>query len=702
MKGLPPSLCPVLFGLVSTLLPISPALAQSVIVPDETLGEERSVVIENFGGTPNEVITGGARRAQNLFHSFVEFNVEEGRGAFFNNPDGVANIFSRVTGNNPSEIFGTLGVLGNADLYFMNPNGILFGPNASLNVEGSFAAVTADAIQFGEQGFFSAANPEVPNQLLTVDPSAFFFSQIPQGNIASTSAVPAGFQVPNGENLLFLGGDVSFSESQLIAPGGRVDIGAVSGIGSVGLNADGVLSFPEGLERADVALTNGATVDVKADDGGDIAITAQNISLTNNALLEAGIAEGLGDINSQAGDIILNATENILVAESSTVSNDISQNATGTGGSIDITSTTLNMLNIGTLIVSTSGNGNAGNIFIDVQGSMVMDSSGVTSNSLEEANGVSGNLEISTGSFSANNGSQLSTTNFSGGDAGDITIEANGSVSFNGFSITDDNGILSSGARTNIEEGVTGNSGTILIIAESLSITDVAQITSIHLGERGNAGNITIDVTDSVQITGFTLDGEDQVPSGLFTRLINAVGRSGNIEVNAESIFIENEGQISASTQGIGDGGRIVLNARDVIVLDTGGSLTNNVSENAIGNGGNIELNTQSLIATRDASLQTATFGEGDAGDIIINAPRQVQLTNSRLGANVAPDAVGSGGNINITTTTLELLGGSGLVTRTSSEGDAGNVIINVNDRVVIDNSGISTTVETGAVGNGG
>ena len=143
----------------------NPALSQaSNIVPDNTLGEESSQVIknQNVNGLPTEVITGGAQREQNLFHSFQEFNVSEGRGAYFNSPNvDIQNIFSRVTGSNPSEIMGVLGTFGesNPDLYLINPNRIIFGENSSLDVGGSFTATTADAIEFGEGGLFSAVAP---------------------------------------------------------------------------------------------------------------------------------------------------------------------------------------------------------------------------------------------------------------------------------------------------------------------------------------------------------------------------------------------------------------------------------------------------------------------------------------------------------------------------------------------------------------
>lgn len=130
------------------------ALAQ--ITPDTTLGNENSTVTST-----GEVdsINGGATRGANLFHSFGEFNINEGRAAVFTNPTGIENILTRVTGANPSNILGTLGVAGNANLFLMNPNGIIFGANARLDIGGSFVGTTANAITFGEQGFFSATNP---------------------------------------------------------------------------------------------------------------------------------------------------------------------------------------------------------------------------------------------------------------------------------------------------------------------------------------------------------------------------------------------------------------------------------------------------------------------------------------------------------------------------------------------------------------
>lgn len=199
------------FGLVSFLTVTEglynpqPIVAQ--VIPDNTLGAENSLLIKL--NELNERIDGGAMRGSNLFHSFLEFNVGESRGVYFANPAGIENILSRVTGGNPSNILGRLGVLGGANLFLLNPHGILFGPNASLDIKGSFVAATANGIQLGEKGFFSATEPEKSN-LLSVNPGSLFFNQVAthSGNIINRGNLAVGKNLTISANNLDLQGQL--------------------------------------------------------------------------------------------------------------------------------------------------------------------------------------------------------------------------------------------------------------------------------------------------------------------------------------------------------------------------------------------------------------------------------------------------------------------------------------------------------------
>jgi filamentous hemagglutinin family protein len=341
--------CPLLGSLtVGGILLFNGNQVLAQITPDNTLGDENSVV--NTRDATSDSIDGGAIRGQNLFHSFQEFNVDAGRGVYFSNPEAVTNIFSRVTGNDVSNILGTLGVDGAANLFLINPNGIIFGEGASLDVNGSFAATTASGVEFGEQGSFDAINPQIP-QLLTINPSAYLFTQIQEtATIESKSLVATGetsqgtevlgLRVRDGQDLFLLGGDITLDGSRLNAFGGKVQLGGLKEPGEVRLDADGSFIFPENVARGDVSLTNQSRVDVQGD-RGSIKIEARNINLSNFSFLIAGIESNSEQVNPQAGNIILSATNNIEILDNSRIRNSVGFNTTGNAGNIEISSNSL-------------------------------------------------------------------------------------------------------------------------------------------------------------------------------------------------------------------------------------------------------------------------------------------------------------------------------------------------------------------------
>ncbi|MEM8613711.1 MAG: filamentous hemagglutinin N-terminal domain-containing protein, partial [Cyanobacteria bacterium P01_H01_bin.105] len=188
--------------------------AQAQLIPDQSLGGESSIISTDRAvrGELADLIEGGATRGPNLFHSFSEFNVNDAQRVYFANPINIESILSRVTGNNTSDIRGTLGVDGNADLFLINPNGIIFGPDVSLDIDGSFYATTAEAVEIGD-GVFSAIAPQ-QSQLLAINPSTSFWNYLTEnsGDITNRGQLVAG------RNLVLAGNSLDL-EAQLAGLG---------------------------------------------------------------------------------------------------------------------------------------------------------------------------------------------------------------------------------------------------------------------------------------------------------------------------------------------------------------------------------------------------------------------------------------------------------------------------------------------------
>ena len=726
---------------VSGILIFKCERAFSQITPDNTLGAESSVV--NTRDATSESIDGGAVRGQNLFHSFQEFNVDAGRGAYFANPDAVTNIFSRVTGGNPSNILGTLGVDGAANLFLINPNGIIFGQGASLDVQGSFTATTADGVEFGEQGFFSAVNPESP-KLLTINPSAYFFNQLSPGAIANNSI---GLRVPDGQNLLLLGGDVNVDGGGIVASGGRIDIGAIAGQGVIGLNSNGSLNIPDSIARGDVSLTNGAAFLVYGDGGGDIAIAAKNINILSRSNLNAGVFSNSSLPDAQAGDITIDATDNIIV-DNGRVANEVSLEAVGNAGDIFINANSLQVLN-GSLIESlTSGQGDSGNVTVRASNIELAGTSsdGQLSSSLftnigSQAQGNGGNLTINTDNLSLSDRAEISASTFGQGDTGNISITADNSISLdassyilnnvqsidavgdagkieittgslsatNGsqidsftrgrgnagnISITADNSVsldTSSYILNNVESSdAVGNAGKIEITTGSLSATNGSQIDSATRG-RGNAGDITIQASNAVTFDGFDNNG---FPSASFSSVeAGSEGDGGNINIQTGNLVARNGGQINAGTLGKGDTGNISITADNSVSLDTSSSIVNNVQGiDAVGDAGKIEITTGSLSATNGSQIDSFTRGRGNAGDITIQASNAVTFDGfdnnglpSASFSSVEAGSEGDGGNINIQTRNLVVRNGGEINASTLGKGDTGNIFITADNSISLD-----------------
>ncbi|NJR47791.1 MAG: filamentous hemagglutinin N-terminal domain-containing protein [Hyellaceae cyanobacterium CSU_1_1] len=705
--------------------------AFSQVTPDDTLGDESSVV--NTRDATSDSIDGGAVRGQNLFHSFEEFNVGEDRGVYFSNPEAVTDIFSRVTGNNVSNILGTLGVDGAANLFLINPNGIVFGEGASLDVQGSFTATTADGIEFDEQGFFSAVNPQ--DSVLTISvPLGLQFGSSP-GMIINRSFVldntgdNVGLQVPAGENLTLVGGDVSFEAGEATARGGNIEIGGLGAAGTVAFNDDGGLSFPDNVAKADVSLSNAADADVRGTSGGSVNINANNLTLETGEFggssIRAGITADSTSTEEDAGDITINATDNLTI-DDSTILNRVDLLREGDAGNIKITTGSLNLTNGGRISATTAGEGNAGGIEITATDSIIIDgesdnldecvfcdnsdgsNSGVFSLVDSDASGNGGEIKVTASSLMFTNGGRIDATTSGQGDAGNINLN-----------IQDNIEILSSEIFSNVESGAAGSAGNIEIKTNRLLVQGGGLVTTAVIENgSGRGGNLTVNASESIEIIGTTADGSS--PSGLSAETRGS-GIAGNLEIATGRLSVRDGGTVKADTADSGRGGNLTINASEMVEVLGGsinGQFSSSISADTSGSGdaGNITVTTQYLVTEAGGFVGgVARMGStGNAGNLTINASDSIELIGrtpgrnfpSGISASVLENASGDGGNVSIETQELRIRDGAGILVSNLGRGQAGTLEINATDSIKMFGSsgGGDLNVSSGleATGQGG
>ena len=727
------------------------------ITPDRSLGTEASVVTPNveIKGKIADRIDGGAIQDTNLFHSFEQFNIGDLQRVYFANPAGITNIFSRVTGSNLSEIFGTLGVNGNANLFFINPNGIIFGENASLDLGGSFVASTANALQFGDRGFFSATDPEQP-ALLTVKPSAFFFNQIKAGKIENSSTTPAGLdlleqslsglRVPDGQSLLLVGGDIAIDGGGYHAPGGQIELAGIAGSGTVGLNFDGndlSLNVPEALERADISLTNEAFVNTGGEGGGVIAVWGRQVQLSDGSQIAA------PTLGSKAGrGLTVNASESVKLNGTSLdklLSSGLFTQTGGTGDAGDLTITTKNLLveNGARILAGTFSEGNAGNLTVNASESV--HAIGVTGfiPSLENSfssrigsdagrffgsrlrlnllfdqtslTGKGGNVTILTRHLELLDGAQIGASTRGDGDGGNLTVNASKSVELIGV---DPLKGTPSGLFTQTRGK--GNAGNITIDTERLSILN-SQSGSFSSGE-GNAGDLTVRASESVEVRGKVMSGDIESPALLAAQVETfGSGRGGKLIVETGRLSISNGGVLQAATFGQGNAGNLIIRASEVEVFDTP---NDNLFPTGIfagveidpdqtrtppkGEGGDLTIETERLSVRNGAEVSVSTAGIGNAGELRIQASELVEVIGtspnnnfkSKISAEVKPDGIGNGGNLRIETGQMIVRDGAEVTVSSVGSGRAGDLLYIKAGFLSLDNQG-SITATTKSLDGG-
>ncbi|WP_414572339.1 filamentous hemagglutinin N-terminal domain-containing protein [Nostoc sp. CCY 9925] len=658
------------------------------ITPDNTL--PNNSIVTPDGSTFN--ITGGTQAGNNLFHSFSEFSVHFGSTASFNNAVDIQNIISRVTGGSVSKIDGVIHGHGTANLFLINPNGIIFGRDARLDIGGSFVGTTANAIGFGDRGFFSASNPETSPSLLTVNPSALLFNQIQTASIQNNSV---GLRVPDGNSLLLVGGDINMDGGRLYALGGKVELGGLASAGTVGLNGDGnnlSLSFPNSVERSNVFLDNSAGIYVAAGDGGSIMINVRNLEMTGESFLNAGIdREPISD-NSKAGNIEVNATGVINLSNESNIYNLVLSKANAQGGNVEISTSALQLEGRTQVGAGTFGEGKGGDLTIHANTLLLKDGAQVSARTFGEGKG--GDLTIHANTLLLKDGAQVDASTFGEGKGGNLTVHAQ-DVQL--IDTAANSRQVPSALGTSAEVNSTGDAGNLTIHANTLLVKDGSVVSTSTFGE-GKGGNLTVHAQD-VQLIGTSADG--QSPSGLnASTQTNSTGNAGNLTIHTNTLLVRDGAQVNASTFGEGKGGNVTVHAQDVQLIGTSADgeflsgLFARQESTSTGDAGDLTIYANTLLVKDGSVVSTTTFGAGKGGNVTLHA-QDVQLIGtsvdgqspSGLNASTQTNSTGNAGNLTIHTNTLLVRDGAQVNASTFGEGKGGNVTVHAQDVQLIGTS---------------
>ncbi|MBD1997370.1 S-layer family protein, partial [Leptolyngbya sp. FACHB-541] len=412
---------------------------------------------------------------------------------------------------------------------------------------------------------------------------------------------------------------------------------------------------------------------------------ADSFSLTNGASI---IASTAGEGN--AGSVTVNARDRVSLDVGDIFSN-VRETAVGNGGAIRIFADSFSLTNGASIIASTAGEGNAGSVTVNARDRVSLDFGDIFSNVRETAVGNGGAIRITANTFSLSNGANLLSSTIGQGNAGNITIRADRSVFLRGGN---------QGLFTDISSAVNGigrgRAGDIDVATDSLSIANGARLLT-STGGQGRAGDITINARNQISLDG---SDSDRVRSLISSGSTEAGrGRGGDIQITADSLSVTRGAQISATADGRGRAGNIIINARDTVSFDgetpdgqQTSSAVSTVGTTGVGQGGRIQIRTGSLSLTDGGQLQTLSQGQGNAGNIIIDASENITFdgttSNGRFPSGAFSNVetiggVGNGGTIRIAADSFTLTNRGLVTTRNSNQGNAGNIDIRADNLIL-------------------
>jgi filamentous hemagglutinin family protein len=700
----------------------------------------------------------GKQVGSNLFQSFGLFGLTTGESATFSGPVSVSNVIGRVTGGSPSSINGKIqSTITAANLYLINPSGVVFGPNATVNVSGSFHASTADYLKMSDGAKFQATNPD-GSTLSAAPPAAFGFLTASSAQI-SVNGSSLG---PVPGTLGLVGGPVSITGATLNAPAGMIQVTSAAGTGEVPVDprntpAMTVMSF------GPVTITGGAKLDVSNPSGlgsgasvfihsGALTISASEINADNY---------GLGS----GGQLVLRGEEQVTLSNSTVVhTNSVGAGAgtpiviaagallldgrgtaitsaaiAGAGGQIAVTAGRLIIQHGAAITSASTGTRPGGDVSITVPGDLIVDGSAASAAtgilSVASGAGAGGKVSVSAGSLSlANNGGIRSSTTISG-PAGDLAIAVGGTAAIDGTSANPlfaTNPAFLTGIASSALGGA-GNAGHITLSAGALTVRTNGLVASNSFG-LGKTGNVLVEVAGAAAIDGTSA----LTPTGIFTSA-SGLGSAGTVAVHAAELSIANNGAIQSTTASAGNAGNVSVSVSGALSIDGRfdnpafysnlarnlGFITGITSGSAgTGNGGIVTVEAGSLSIANGGIIGSGTIGgSGNGGDIVvdvggalaIDGSHAIPLVLSRLffgtGIISGSSDSGNGGSVTVHAASASIVNGgnigSGSLLSGNGAGSGGNVTVDIAGPLTLDgtaevsNDTVQTRISSGSQGSG-
>ncbi len=717
------------------------ALLSSDFIYAQAITDGSMGATQTLSGQFTVPATLGTTSGANLFHSFKTFNINSGESATFTGPNTILNVITRVTGGEVSSINGLLrSEVGNANFYFINPTGIIFGADAKIDVPAAFHAGAVDSLRFVDGTHYTMSSQA--NSLSMSAPENFGLMTASLANNGMLSADNAVLSVNNKQTLDLAAEKIVFNHAQLSAKEGNVKLTATnmdavsskistdtSGIGNAGdidVNAKN-MNFTDATQLS--ADSNGAGK------GGQVFIhDADKVSIQNGSLISANSnAEGSG------GVVTIHAKNVTLDGKNLNTFTGIAANAKSTGqaGQVNVQASTLTIQGGAEMNSSTFGAGDANSVNV-VAEELTIDGknntfgpTGIGSRANPNSSGQAGSIIVTANSINLINGGAISSATSSTGNAGAVNVNVN-TLHIDGQNNAGLTGIDSSSNNT-----ATGNAGLVDVKAYDLVINNAGGIGSNSFGS-GNAGTVQIQA-DTIDING--KGAADSAFTGISSNTFGS-GYAGNVNVIASSLALTETGRIASNTTADGNAGDVTIVAGNLHINGNNSAIYTGIASNTYygkGNAGTVDVTASKINIENAGRITTNTRGSGKAGNLFIQADDiNIDAKNSEYLAGIAsaasPESTGQIGNIHvvannkinlsndaqisiqnrgtvpnggvipfgqidITTPNLTLAGNSFINAQSTQNADASNITMHIANVLQMKSSSISTEADSG---NGG